>query len=129
MGTQVIQPPDTAAPVGAYSHGVLVSGGGRWLHIAGQVGVRADGSLAEGAVEQTRVAWANLVAVLREAGMDVSHLIKVNTYVVDEAHLAQIAPVRLAGLGDARPASTVVVARALARPQWLVEIDATAFAP
>jgi enamine deaminase RidA (YjgF/YER057c/UK114 family) len=59
--------------------------------------------------------------------MDASHLVRINTYVTDEAHLTEIAPVRLGLLGDARPASTLVVVKALARPQWLVEIDATAF--
>jgi enamine deaminase RidA (YjgF/YER057c/UK114 family) len=127
MSAQPVNPPQIAAPLGAYSQGVLVTGSGRWLHIAGQVGVRPDGSLAASAAEQTRVAWANLVEVLREAGMDASHLVRINTYVTDEAHLTEIASVRLGLLGDARPASTLVVVKALARPQWLVEIDATAF--
>lgn len=127
METQIINPPQIAPPLGAYSQGVLVSGGGRWLHIAGQVGVRPDGSLARGVVEQTQVAWANVIEVLREAGMDASHLVKINTYVTDQAYLADVAKVRLACLGDARPASTVVVTNALARPEWLVEIDAVAF--
>lgn len=127
---RVISPPDMAPPAGLYSHGMAVAGpGGTWLHIAGQVGIAPDGLLAEGFEAQAQHAWRNLVAVLAEAGMDVSHLVKVTTYVTDAADLPRLAPVRSGFLGAARPASTVVVALALAQPAWRVEIEATAFRP
>lgn len=125
----IVSPPDVAAPVGPYSHGIVVTGPGAWLHIAGQVGVDAQGVLQDGFEAQAKAAWTNLVAVLTAAGMDVSHLVKVTTYLVDGDDLAKLGPVRGAFLGAARPASTLVVVKALARPQWLVEVEATAFRP
>lgn len=124
---QIIQPDGVAAPLGQYSHGVVASGPGRWLHIAGQVGVRPDGSLCEGFEAQAHQAFANLAAVLDAAGMDMTHLVKVNAFVVDAAHLPLLGPVRASFLGAARPASTLLVVPALARPQWLFEVDAVAF--
>jgi len=126
---RVISPAGVAAPAGPYSQGMASSGPGTWLHIAGQIGVTADGRLLEGFEAQARQAWTNLVAVLAEAGMDVSHLVKVTTYLVSAGDLPLLGPVRGAFLGEARPASTLIVAQALARPEWLFEVEATAFLP
>jgi enamine deaminase RidA (YjgF/YER057c/UK114 family) len=77
--------------------------------------------------EQADLAWSNLNEVLRAAGLEVADLVKVVTYVTDETQLAALGPVRLKYLGDARPASTLVVVKALARPEWLFEVEAVAF--
>ena len=122
-----LNPSAIAAPAGSYSHAILVKEPGGWLHIAGQIGMRPDGSLGEGVAEQADIAWQNLSAILQSAGMDVSHLVKVTTYLVEAEDLAAINPVRVRYLGDARPASTLVVAKALARKEWLIEVEATAF--
>ena len=126
---RIITPADVAAPVGPYSQGIASQGAGTWLHIAGQIGVNADGQLQAGFEAQARQAWTNLVAVLRAAGMDVTHLVKVTTYLVDAADLPLLGPVRTGFLGNARPASTLIVAQALAHPDWRFEVEATAFLP
>lgn len=127
MPTQQINPSVIAPPVGAYSQGILAPAAGQWLHVAGQVGIGPDGALAEGFSAQARIAWQNLVAVLREAQMDVSHLVKVTSYLVHSEHLGEFNAVRAPFLGDARPASTLVVVKALARPEWLFEVEAVAY--
>ena len=99
---------------------------GRWLHISGQVGVRKDGSIPEDFKGQAHCAWENLVAVLAAAGMTVADLVKVNTYLTDRSQHPQFSPIRAKFLGDARPASTLVVVAALARPEYLVEVEAVA---
>lgn len=122
-----LNPPSIAAPLGLYSHAIVIDAPGRWLHVSGQVGVRPDGSTPADFATQVEVAWTNLAAVLASAGMDVSNLVKVTTYLVDEADLPALGPVRARFLGDARPASTLVVVKALAKPGWRVEVEATAF--
>jgi enamine deaminase RidA (YjgF/YER057c/UK114 family) len=77
-------------------------------------------------VEQAELVWSNLVEVLREAQMDVSHLVKVVTYLTNAEHLPQLGPVRGKFLGDSRPASTLVVVSALAKPEWKIEVEAVA---
>lgn len=124
-----IAPPDVPPPGGPYSHGIAVSGAGTWLHIAGQIGVAADGSVPNDFEAQARQAWTHLVAVLRAADMDVSHLVKVTTFLIDGSDVRRLGPVRAAFLGEARPASTLLVVRALADPAWRVEIEASAFRP
>jgi enamine deaminase RidA (YjgF/YER057c/UK114 family) len=120
-------PSTIAAPAGAYSNGVSAPGGGRWLHIAGQVAVTADGTVPEGFEAQAHLAWRNLVAVLADAGMGVADLVKVNHFLVRSTDMAAYAAVRAGYLGDARPASTVLIVQALANPKWLVEVDAVAW--
>jgi enamine deaminase RidA (YjgF/YER057c/UK114 family) len=122
-----LNPGDIAQPVGLYSQGMLTSGAGRTLHVSGQVGLRPDGQLAGGFEAQAQAAWNNVVAVLAAAGMGPGDLMKVTTYLTDPAHLPLFAPVRARFLGDARPASTLVIVRALARPEWLVEVEAIAW--
>jgi enamine deaminase RidA (YjgF/YER057c/UK114 family) len=124
-----VAPASVAAPLGPYSHGIASTGTGTWLHIAGQVGVDASGVLQAGFEAQARQAWSNLVAVLVEAGMDVSHLVKVTSYLVAPGDVPKLGPVRAAFLGTARPASTLVVGASLARADWLFEVDAVAFRP
>jgi len=125
----IVNPPTVAKPAGPYSQGITVQGPGTWLHVAGQIGVDAQGVLHEGFEAQARQAWTNLVAVLAAAGMNVTHLVKVTTYLVDGSDMSTLGPVRGGFLGDARPASTLVVVKALARPEWLFEVEATAFLP
>jgi len=58
--------------------------------------------------------------------MDVSHLVKVTTYLTDAGNLPKLGPVRGRFLGENRPASTLVVVSALAKPDWLIEVEALA---
>ncbi len=120
-------PATIAPPMGAYSNGISRPGGGTWLHIAGQVGVTADGTLAEGLEAQAHAAWHNVLAILANAGMGVADLVKINHYLVRAPDVAAYGAIRAGYLGDARPASTLVVVAALARAEWLVEVDAVAW--
>ena len=129
MTGQIINPAGIAAPVGAYSHGIVCPAEGRWLHVSGQVGVLPDGRLADGFAAQVHAAWSNLVAVLQAAGMDVSNLVKVTTFLTRAADLPALNPVRSSFLGETRPASTLLVVQALARPEWLIEVEAVAWRP
>ncbi len=129
MSSQALNPSAVCPPVGLYSQAILTVGAGRWLHISGQIGVRPDGKLAEGFSEQADVAWSNVQAILRAADMDVADLVKVVTYLTDVDNMPAFGPVRTKYLGDARPASTLVIVKSLARPDWFVEIEAVAFKP
>ncbi|VTU24128.1 Enamine/imine deaminase [Variovorax sp. PBL-E5] len=125
--SESLNPSTVPAPAGPYSQAIVVTGPGKWLHISGQIGVGADGATAEGIVQQTTLAWQNLVAVLAAAGMTVDHLVKVTTFLVDASHLSAVGPVRTRFLGSARPASTLVIVKELAKKEWLVEVEAVAF--
>lgn len=120
-----LNPEGIAAP-GPYSHGVEASAFQRMLFISGQVGIRPDGSLAEGIGEQTRVAIQNLGAVLAEAGMDTSNITKITIYLTDESQVGGFMEAGAGLLPVPPPATTLVYVKALAAPPMLVEIEAIA---
>ena len=119
--------PDTIAPpLAAYSHGIEIAPNARVLHSAGQVGILPDGTTPEGIEAQTEATWVNLMAILESAGMGIDDVVKVTTYVTNEDDFWPMAKVRARFFGDARPASTGIVVKALAKQEWLVEVDLVA---
>jgi enamine deaminase RidA (YjgF/YER057c/UK114 family) len=58
--------------------------------------------------------------------MDMADVVKTTTYLVNADHVADFREARDRVIGDARPASTLVVIDALASPDWLVEIELVA---
>ncbi len=120
-------PPTVAPPLGAYSHGLGVVKDPRWVFISGQLGRHPDGTVAEDAEGQADLAWSNVVQVLAAAGMTVTDLVKVTTSVVDAALIPAVRKARQKYLpGPLFPATTFLVVAALAKPEFLVEIEAVA---
>src|SRR5262245_19976937 len=119
-------PQTIADPIGTYTHGVEVPPNARWLHIAGQVALRKDGTVPSTIEEQTEVAWQNIVAILGAAGMKVTDLVKITQYLVRLELFPQYAATRAKFLAGHRPASTGLIISALVRPEYLVEVEAIA---
>ena len=118
-------PETIAAPVGRYVHQIQVDSPSKLLFIAGQVGMRPDGSVPDDGVEQLGVALQNVLANVDAAGMDVADLAKITTYVVAGTELdpARRRSVMEDLLVEHVPTSTLVFVAALAAPQYKVEID------
>src|SRR4030081_3782009 len=123
---KIHNPRSVAAPIGTYSHGVEVPPGARWLHVAGQIGVRPDGSVPATIEEQTEVVWQNILAVLADAGMGIGDVVKITSFLTRHENFPSFAQVRAKFLGSHRPASTLLVISSLARPEFLVEVEAIA---
>jgi enamine deaminase RidA (YjgF/YER057c/UK114 family) len=121
-----LNPSSISAPLGAYSHAVEIPPGARVLHISGQVGVRKDGSVAEGIEEQLSCAWQNILAILAASGMAAGDIVKVTTYLTRAEDFKVHPRIRAQYLGDARPAATAMCVIALAAPEFLCEIEAIA---
>lgn len=121
-----LNPGTVAPPFSRYSQGVVTDPGARWLHVSGQVGVRPDGSLAEGFEAQYEQALKNVLAVVQAAGMKTGDIVKLVTYMMDGSQVPKARGIRLSLMGDAAPASTLVLVAGLASPAWLVEIEAIA---
>jgi enamine deaminase RidA (YjgF/YER057c/UK114 family) len=94
--------------------------------ISGQVGLRQDGTLADGLEAQLEQCWDNVIAVLRSAGMDVTNLVKVTIFVTVADAIAISRRVRERKLVGHAPASTFLQVAGLARPDFLAEIEAEA---
>lgn len=127
-----LQPEGWAAPVG-YSNGVAVQG--RQVYVAGQVGWNPATCQfdTDDLVAQVRQALENVVAVLREAEAEPSHLVRLTWYILDKA--AYNAARREIGraykevIGRHYPPMSLVVVAALLEDRALVEIEATAVIP
>jgi enamine deaminase RidA (YjgF/YER057c/UK114 family) len=115
-----------ASQIGTYSDAVEVPPNSRLLFTAGTPGLGVDGSLPETIAEQASIAWANIVAILERAGMQVGDLVKVTQYLLRAEDIADYAKVRAEFLGSARPASMLLIVPALVRPGFLLEIEAVA---
>ncbi len=109
-----------------YSHGIEVPPNARWLYISGQVGAGKDGKPLDGIEAQTKQAFENLKAILASAGMSFTDTVKVTSYLINEDLIDGFRKVRAEQMGDHKPAATLVIARRLAQPGWLVEVEAIA---
>jgi enamine deaminase RidA (YjgF/YER057c/UK114 family) len=109
-----------------YALGVQAPANARWLYVSGQVGVDAEGNLAEGAIAQNEQAWRNVLAILADANMGPRDLVKVTAFLTRPEDTGIYREVRDAVLEGADPASTLIVVAGLASPDWLVEIEAVA---
>jgi 2-iminobutanoate/2-iminopropanoate deaminase len=127
MERRTINAPDAPAPAGGYSQAVEVLGARRLLFISGQIPVEPGGELPSGFRDQCRKAWANIEAQLRAAGLDLTHLVKVTTFLADRSHAIENRDVRAEVLGDLKPALTVIIA-GIFDSEWLIEIEAIAAA-
>lgn len=119
-------PQTIADPIGTYSHGAEVPPNARWLHIAGQIGLKKDGTVPPTIEEQTEIAWQNIVTILAAAGMRVADLVKITQYLTNLDNFPKYAAIRAKFLAGHRPASTALVISSLVKPAYLVEVEAIA---
>lgn len=105
---------------------------GRTVFLRGQIGQNLDTSEsvcigdASGQAEQ---AMSNIKMLLEEAGGRMEHICKITVYITDPRYREEVYLVTGKWLKGVFPVSTGIVVSALARPEWLVEIDATAVIP
>ena len=112
----------------AYSQGVKVSGAQSILYIAGQVAYDDKGGPAHRGdfKAQARAVFQAVKAQVEAGGGTMDNIVKINTYLTDIRHRADLAPIREEFLGKKSPASTRVAVAALAVPEWLIEVEAVA---
>ncbi len=123
-----LNPPGIAPPFAAYAHGVEVPAGARLVVTSGQLALAPDGSVPEGAEAQSRLCLQNCAAILAEAGMGPTDVIRINAFVTAREHMAGYMTARDAWLhGVTRvPASTLVIVSGFTRAEFLVEVEVTA---
>ena len=102
---------------------------GNLVFLRGHVGQNLDTTESVGigdVAAQTEQAMANIDLLLREAGSNLDEICKIVVYLVDPRYREPVYRVMGRWLKGVHPVSTGVVVTALARPEWLVEIDVTA---
>ena len=105
---------------------------GSMVFVRGQIGqdLETHESVGIGNVEvQANQAMANIAMLIEEAGGTIEHLVKLTIYLVDPRYREVVYRAIGRATKGVHPISTGVVISALARPEWLVEIDAIAVVP
>ena len=121
-----VDPPDIHPPVGPYSHTAIVPAGVQLIFVAGQVGMRADGTVPASFAEQAEVTFANLRACLAAHGLGIESVVKLGVFLVPQQDFQILRAVRERHFGAHRPTSTTVYVPALAAPALLLEVEAVA---
>ena len=128
MPKEVIQLKLGPRPAGDYSQGWSVTGS-RLVFLSGQVSVDADGKpVGVGDIAlQTHTVLQNLQKVLKDAGANLQDVIKLNIYVTNMADFQQkTRDIRRNYFTGNFPASTLLEVKSLARPEFMLEIEAVA---
>ena len=114
------------------NHAVEVKGGERTLYLSGQTASDADGAPMHPGdmVAQYKVAWQCLLDALASAGMDATHIVRLNFYVTDVAAFMAVADqlMPIHAEAGAEIASTLLGVNELYHPDIMIEIEATAVA-
>ncbi len=111
-----------------YTQAVKVTGAATILFISGQVAYDDKGNAAHPGnfTAQAREAFRALKAQVEAGGGTLQNVVKLNTYLTDLRHRADLIPVRQEFFGKRTLASTLVGVTALAHPDWLIEVEAIA---
>jgi len=133
-GRVEILAPDGLVKNPAFSHVAVVSGAVRTIYVGGQDAIKADGEIVgKGDLgAQTMQTLANIETALAAAGAGLEHIIKWNVLVVEGQSIQDGFAAFQRFWGDRStppPLITAAFVKALAHPDFLVEMDAIAVVP
>jgi len=110
----------------------LVKARGTMVFVRGQVGQDLESAQSVGlgdAYAQADQAMRNVKQLLEEAGSRLEHICRVQIYLTDRAYRDDVYRAVGKWLKGVHPVSTGLIVAGLARPEWVMEIEATAVIP
>ena len=110
----------------------VVTQGGKTVWMRGQCPQNLDDAKnidSHDPAEQTHQVMQNIRQLVTEAGGEMAHVVKLVVYITDIRHREAVYRTMGEYIKGMHPVCTGLVVQALARPEWLVEIDATAVIP
>ena len=125
MERHIVSTSAAPAAIGPYSQSVFAQG--KFFFISGQIGMKADGTMADGIENQTRQVILNLRAILFAGGLDPGDLVKTTIYLMDMNDFATVNEIYSEMVGSEPPARATVQVSGLPKGA-LVEIEAIAIA-
>jgi enamine deaminase RidA (YjgF/YER057c/UK114 family) len=121
-----LTPKSIKPPFARYSHGVEVPPGKRLVLCSGQVAITVDDQIPEDAGAQAELCFQSIAAILGDAGLGLSDIVRINAYVTDRVFLKPYMDVRDRLFTSPAPASTLMIVSGFARPEFKVEIEVIA---
>ncbi len=121
-----VNPTTLSRPTG-YTH-VVEATGGRTLYVSGQVALDPTGAVVgkSDVKAQTRQVFENLKSALAASGATLDDVVKITVFMTDVSEIQTFREIRNAYFTKELPASTLVQVVHLARPEFLIEIEAVA---
>jgi enamine deaminase RidA (YjgF/YER057c/UK114 family) len=110
----------------------LVKARGTMVFVRGQVGQDIDDFTSIESLspyEQADRAMQNVNQLLEEAGSSLSQICRIQVYITDRAYRDDVYQAVGKWLKGVYPVSTGLIVNGLARPEWVMEIEATAVIP
>jgi enamine deaminase RidA (YjgF/YER057c/UK114 family) len=107
----------------------VVTEGGKIIWLRGQCPQNLDDAVniaSNDPSEQTHKVMQNILQLIKEAGGEMKHLVKISVYITDIKNREAVYRTIGEYIKGVHPVSTGLVVQALARPEWLVEVEATA---
>lgn len=121
-----LSPDSVFLPVPHYVAATHVSPASEWVVTSGQVGITPDGAIVEGLEQQTTVALENVFRILRDSGMTMENIVKLNFFVKEGENVEHLRNARNKLMPNTPVASTIIFISGLVMDELLVEIDCTA---
>jgi 2-iminobutanoate/2-iminopropanoate deaminase len=116
-------------PFSNYAQAIEIAPGARTLFVAGQVGADPSGRIPDSPEEQHRLAWANVLGILKAAGMDHRNIVDARVFITDRTQVGLYRQIRDEVLKGHKAAATLLVVAGLADPRLVMEVTVIAAAP
>ena len=123
---RIFNPSSVRRPFGNYNHGLLVPPGASLLVTSGQLGIGLAEEVPEDVGAQAELCFEAIKAILGEAEMSFSDVIRISAFVTKREHFADYMEVRDRYTLEPKPTSTLIVVGGFTRPEFLVEVEVTA---
>ena len=121
-----LNPSSIRAPFARYSHAIEVPAGTRLVFCSGQLGIGPDEEVPPTVGAQAERCFENIRAILAEAQLRLSDIVRINAYLTRREDMAGYMAVRDRMVADPPPASTLMIVSGFTRPEFLVEIEVVA---
>jgi 2-iminobutanoate/2-iminopropanoate deaminase len=123
---KALSPATIRPPFGRYSHGLWIPPGAALLVTSGQLGIGLDDSVPEDVADQADLCFRAIGAILSDAGMSFADVVRLNAYVTRREDFPAYMAVRDRYVGEPLPASTLLIVSGFTRPEFKLEVEATA---
>jgi 2-iminobutanoate/2-iminopropanoate deaminase len=114
--------------IGRYSDAIQVPAGRDLIIVSGTPGIDENGNVPADFADEVRQAWRNVAAILDKAGASLSDIVSVRQYLTREGDIKAYVDVRSEMITH-EPAGMLLVTKALAWPEFHVEVEAAALVP
>lgn len=123
---RALNPAAIRPPFARYSHGIALPAGARLVVTSGQLGIAPDDTVPEDVEAQAVLCFENIKAILAEAGMTLADVVRFSAFVTDRAYFPIYGAVRGRYVAGNAFASTLLVVSGFTRPEFKIEVEATA---